>query len=165
VVVCTAGVVCTGGAVDCAGGAELCAGAEDWTCGVLVTCGADATVPDEAPVAGVDAGVWCGLGFLAGARSAGIAPALLSAVIDAWLPPPDTAGARVPVAVGLDVDLTAEPMANAATSPTTSAAASISQRFLTSPAVCVDATVATSPLDNTVLSIFVVPPMRFARQL
>lgn len=71
-------------------------------------------------------------GFLGGACSAGTAPAFVNGVMAAcWaLPPLDWASD--PVTVGADVFLTADPTANAATSPTTSAAANISQRFRTS---------------------------------
>ncbi len=68
-------------------------------------------------------------GFLGGACSAGTAPAFVNGVMVACWALSALDWARDPVTVGADVFLTADPMANAATSPTTSAAASSSQRL------------------------------------
>lgn len=84
--------------------------------------------------ADVLAGVVFGLdfGFGGGACIAGMAPALVSGVMVACcvLAEPDWASDAV--GAGADVFLTADPMAKAATSPTTSASPSKSQRLRTS---------------------------------
>ena len=74
-----------------------------------------------------------GLGFLTGARSAGIAPAFVNGVMEARCALAELDWARDPAAAGGGaVFLTAEPMANAVTSPTTNAAARSSHRLRTS---------------------------------
>jgi hypothetical protein len=74
-----------------------------------------------------------GLGFLGGACRVGTAPELASAVMLACCELAEAAGASVPGATaGAEDFFTADPIAKAATSPTTSAAASTSQRLRTS---------------------------------
>jgi hypothetical protein len=74
-----------------------------------------------------------GLGFLTGARSAGTAPALVNGVMEACCALAELDWARDPAATGgADVFLTADPMANAATSPSTNATARSNQRLRTS---------------------------------
>jgi hypothetical protein len=71
-------------------------------------------------------------GFLGGACSVGTAPAVLNGVMLTCCALAALDWASDPVAAGADVFLTADPMANAATSPTTRAAANSSQRLRTS---------------------------------
>jgi hypothetical protein len=103
-------------------------------------------------------------GFLGGACSAGTAPAFVSGVMAACWALPALDWASDPVTVGADVFLTADPMANAATSPTTSAAASSSQRFRTLSPAGAAAIAATSVPDMNELSIRSVPPVSFPTQ-
>lgn len=112
-------------------GEELTAGDELWVTGVEET---DELATDELEFdADVFVVVLGFFGFGGGACSAGTAPALVNGVIVACCPLAELAWASDPVgAGGADVFLTADPMANAATSPRTSAAASSSQRLRTS---------------------------------
>lgn len=71
-------------------------------------------------------------GFLGSACSVGTAPALVNGVMLTWCALAALDWASDPVTAGADVFLTADPMANAATSPTTKAAANSSQRLRTS---------------------------------
>ena len=71
-------------------------------------------------------------GFGGGACIAGMAPALVSGVMAACCALAEPDWASDPVGAGADVFLTADPIAKAATSPTTSARASSSQRLRTS---------------------------------
>ena len=71
-------------------------------------------------------------GLAGGACIAGTAPALVNGVMDACCALAELDWARDPVGAGADVFLTADPIAKAATSPTTSAMASSSQRLRTS---------------------------------
>ena len=111
----------------CVDGEELCVDGED-----------DDVLATELAVDADDvlAGVVCltfGLGFAGGACSAGTAPAFVNGVMTAACALAELDCASDPVgAGGADVFLTTDPMANAATSPTTSAAASSSQRLRTS---------------------------------
>lgn len=149
-------------------GVELCVGAELWLDPELVTGVDDADElatelpvdPDAVPVA-VLATVVLGLvfGFAGGACSAGTAPALLKGVMLACCPLAELDGASDPVGVAVEVVLTADPMAKAATSPTTSAAASINQRLRTSWPTGAALSVATSLPDINELSIETVPPV------
>ena len=82
---------------------------------------------DDVPVVVVFGLAFFGLG--GGACSAGTAPALVSGVMLACCPLAELDWASDPVAAGVEVFLIADPMANAATSPITSARASSSQRF------------------------------------
>jgi hypothetical protein len=123
-------------------GAELCVGAELWLDPELVIGVEEADEPptdelpvdpDAVPVAVLDTvGFGFAFGFAGGACSAGTAPALLNGVMLACCPLTEPEGASDPVGVAVEVVLTADPMANAATSPTTSAAVSINQRLRTS---------------------------------
>jgi hypothetical protein len=109
-------------------GAELCVGAEETD--VLAT---DELLTLLLDVGVVLVGVFFGLGFWGGACSAGTAPASVNGVMLACCALPELDWARDGVgAAGAEDFLTADPMANAATSPTTSAAASSSQRLRTS---------------------------------
>lgn len=116
-------------------GVELLVGAELWVdpvlwIGVVET---DELATEELPLDwdAVPVAVVLGLvlGLAGGACSAGTAPALVNGVMLACCPLAELDGASDPVGVGADVFLTADPMANAATSPTSSAAASITQRL------------------------------------
>jgi hypothetical protein len=71
-------------------------------------------------------------GFAGGACNAGTAPALVNGVMLACCPLAELDWASDPVGAGVEVFLIADPMANAATSPITSATASSSQRLRTS---------------------------------
>lgn len=74
-----------------------------------------------------------GLCFTGGAWSAGTAPARVNAVMLACCALAEPACASDPVAAGgAELFLTADPIANAATSPSTNATAKSSQRFRTS---------------------------------
>ncbi len=78
-------------------------------------------------------GVFLTLGFAGGACSVGTAPALVNGVMAGCCELAEADWASDPVgAAGADVFLIADPMANAATSPTTNASASSSQRLRTS---------------------------------
>ena len=78
-------------------------------------------------------GVVFGLCFTGGACKAGTAPALVNGVMLACCPLAELDCAKDGVGtVGADDFFTADPMANAATRPSTSAAASSSQRLRTS---------------------------------
>jgi hypothetical protein len=121
--------VCAG--VELCAGAELCVAADeidDEETDVLAT---------DDPLAGVLERVGVvlvfGLGFLAGATSAGTAPALANGVMEACCALAELDWTRDPAATGgADVFLTADPMANAARSPTTNATARSIQRLRTS---------------------------------
>jgi hypothetical protein len=139
---------------------------DDWT---DVDCTGDDCVADEADVeeAGVPvaceveglAGFVFGFGFLAGARSAGTATAPVSGVMAACWAPAALGAAREPAGgAAADVFLTADPMANAAARPITSAAISSAQRFRTSwPAGAADIAATLLP-DMNELSIRSIPP-------
>jgi hypothetical protein len=71
-------------------------------------------------------------GFWGGACMVGTAPALVNGVMLTCCALAALDWASDPVTAGADVFLIADPMANAATSPTTSAAANSSQRLRTS---------------------------------
>ncbi len=135
-----------------------------WT-GVLDTDELDTDELLEALLAGVlddDDGVEVvfGLGLWGGACRVGTEPALESGVMLACWELAEAAGASVPgAAAGAEDFLTAEPIAKAATSPTTSAAASSSQRLRTSWPVGAAAIAATSLPDINELSIRSVPPV------
>jgi len=146
------GADCTGD--DCTG--EDCT-EEDW-------------VPDEADAEEDGVAVDCdveelaafvlGFGFLAGARNAGIAAALASGVIAACCADAALGAAREPAAGGgADVFLTADPMANAAPRPTTSATISSAQRLRTSWLAGAAGIAATLLDDINELSIGSVPPV------
>jgi hypothetical protein len=144
--------------LDCVG-VELCVGAELWVEPELVTGveDTDELPTDELPVEPVAVllAVVFGLvfGFAGGACSAGTAPALLNGVMLACCPLAELDGASDPVGVAVDVVLTADPMAKAATNPTTSAATSINQRLRTSWPPGAALSVATSLPDINELSI------------
>jgi hypothetical protein len=127
----------------------------DWVeeeAGALVTCDVEEL-----------AGVVFGCGFLAGARSAGIAAALVSGVIAACCAAAALGAAREPeVVAGADVFLTADPMANAAPRPITSATISSAQRLRTSWLAGAAGIAATLLPDIDELSIRSVPPVRVA---
>jgi len=120
------------------GGGALCVGAE-LTAGAELWVDAEETEVLATDELDVDAGdvLWVvfGLvfGFGGGACSAGTAPALVNGVMVACDPLAELDCASVPGgAAGGEVFLIADPMANAATSPTTSASARSSQRLRTS---------------------------------
>jgi hypothetical protein len=146
-------------------GVELLAGAELWVDPVLWTgvVETDELASEELPLDwdAVPVLVVLGLvfGFAGGACSAGTAPALVNGVMVACCPLAELEGASDPVAAGADVFLTADPMANAATSPTTSATASIAHRLRTSWLAGAAPSVATSWPDINELSIRSVPPV------
>jgi hypothetical protein len=95
-----------------------------------------------------------GLGFLGGACRVGTAPEPASAVMLACCELAEAAGASVPGATaGAEDFFTADPITKAATSPTTSAAASRSQRLRTSWLAGGAAIAATSLPDIKELSI------------
>jgi hypothetical protein len=99
-------------------------------------------------------------GFLGGACSAGTAAALVSGVMLACCVLAALDWASDPGAtVGVDDFLTADPMAKAATSPTTSATASSSQRLRTSWPAGAAVSAATSLPEINELSIRSVPPV------
>jgi hypothetical protein len=109
-------------------GAELWAGAEETD--VLAT---DELLLLTAGDVLLDVVFGLAFGFFGGACSAGTAPALASAVMFACCPFEALDWTNDPVvAAGADVFLTADPMANAAPSPMTSATISSSQRLRTS---------------------------------
>jgi hypothetical protein len=134
------------------------------TTGVVLCTGVLDTeeLETEEPVDGLDVPVFddcevvlvLGLGFLGAACSVGTAPELASAVMLACCELAEAAGASVPGATaGAEDFLTAEPMTKAATSPTTSAAASSSQRLRTSWLAGAAAIAATSLPDINELPI------------
>ena len=101
-----------------------------------------------------------GFGFLAGARSAGTAAAPVRGVIAACCAAAALGAAREPAAgAGADVFFTADPMANAAPNPITSAAISSAQRFRTSWLAGAAGIAATLLPDINELSIRSVPPV------
>jgi hypothetical protein len=115
------------GVLDTTG--ELTTGAELWVDGE--DTGVVAT--DELDAADVVGFAFGFFGFGGGAWSAGTAAALANGVIVACCAPAELDCASDPAgAAGADDFLTADPMANAATSPTTSARPSSSQRLRTS---------------------------------
>ncbi|HEY6525345.1 MAG TPA: hypothetical protein VIY10_16295 [Solirubrobacteraceae bacterium] len=111
------------------GGVELLLGGVELLLGVT-------ELVDELLVAGgvlFVVALTLGLGLGGGACSAGTAPAPVNGVMLACCELPALDGASEdPVTAGADVFLTADPMAKAATSPITSAAANSSQRLRTS---------------------------------
>ncbi|HXD67176.1 MAG TPA: hypothetical protein VNV17_21295 [Solirubrobacteraceae bacterium] len=123
-----------GGVELLAGGVELLAGGVELLLGD--TDAVDELAGDELLVAGDVAlvvALTLGFGLGGGACSAGTAPAPVNGVMLACCELPALDGASdEPVTVGADVFLTADPMAKAATSPMTSAAANSSQRLRTS---------------------------------
>jgi hypothetical protein len=124
------GVVVWVGAELCVEG-ELCVGVEP----CVEPEDTDVPVTEELLVLTADpvlVGVVFGLAFRGGACSAGTAPALVKGVMLARWALAELDWASEPVGAGADVFLIAEPTANAATSPTTSASASSSQRLRTS---------------------------------
>jgi hypothetical protein len=142
-------------------GVELCVGADpELRVGVEE---ADELAPDEDDAL---VGVVFGLvfGFAAGACSAGTAPALVNGVMPACCPLAELDGASEPVGAEVEVFLIAEPTANAATSPATSAATSISQRLRTTWPPGAAPSVATSLPDINELSIRSTPPVGLTTQ-
>jgi hypothetical protein len=123
-----------GGVELLAGGVELLAGGVELLLGD--TDPVDELAGDELLIAGdvpLVAALTLGLGLGGGACSVGTAPAPVNRVMLACCALPVLDGASDdPVAAGADVFLTADPMAKAATSPITSAAANSSQRLRTS---------------------------------
>jgi hypothetical protein len=97
---------------------------------VLATEGLALDADDE--LVGVVFGLVFGFGLGGGACITGTAPALVNGVMVACCALAELDWARDAATAGADVFLTADPMANAATSPTTSARTSSSQRLRTS---------------------------------
>jgi hypothetical protein len=151
-------------------GVELCVGAEVWVDPELWVGVDDPEEPatEELLLDGVDVLVAVVFGlafrFAGGACSAGTAPAFVNGVMLACCPLAELDGASDPVGAEADVFLIADPTANAATSPTTSAAASISQRLRTSRPAGATPSVATSLPDINELSIRSTPPVGLTTQ-
>jgi hypothetical protein len=119
----------------------------------LLVDGADELLTAGEVPLDVTFGLGLGLGLGGGACSAGTAPAPVNGVILACCALAALDGASDPVAAGVEVFLTADPMAKAATSPITRAAANSSHRLRTSCLAGGDAIAATSLPDINELSI------------